>query len=92
MLVVTLAAGVPDQVFFALRQLAIRLECIYIVVGRQLNQVVFEPSHLFSPPASDRTVVDALAFVRDYQIFADSYYLAQASAYGAGTQRAVETE
>ena len=90
--VVAFAAGVPDQVFLAVSELAIGLEGIDAVPGRKPHQVVLEPAHLVAAPAGYGSVIDALCLVGHHQVFADADYLAEAAADGAGPEGAVETE
>ena len=54
--------------------------------------MVLEPAHLLASPAGYGAVVYALAFVGDDQVLAYADDLSQSAAYGAGPERAVETE
>ena len=84
--------ALPYKVLDLLTQVAVWLKDRNTVFDRILDKSVFEPSHLFTPPARDCSVIYALALVRHHQIFADSDYLAEAPAHRAGAKRAVETE
>ena len=91
-LVSFLAAGVPDQVLYFLREIAVRREHGDAVAAGHLDEMLVEPSHLLSPPAGDGPVVEAFRLVRHHQVLADSYDLSEASADRTGPKRAVERE
>ena len=82
----------PYQVPHFLRKLTVRGEYGNMVTFRHRNQVVLEPAHLLAPPAGYGAVIYALAFVGNDQVLAYADDLSQSAAYGAGPERAVETE
>ena len=84
------AVSVPDEVPHFLREPGIGFEDRNPIVRSGLHKLVPEPSHLLSPPAGDRPVVDALGLVRHDKVLAYTDDLAKPAADRAGAERAVE--
>ena len=84
--------SLPYEILDLLAEIAVWLEDRNAISDGIPHKMILEPTHLLASPACYGSIVYRLALVRDHQVFADAYYLAQATAYRTGSQRAVETE
>ena len=87
-----MAAGLPQDAFLLLSELAIGLKDGKLILLRIFDNQILEPAHLLSPPAGDGAVINALGLVRYHQVLADANNLPQTAANGTGPQRTVEGE
>ena len=84
--------ALPYKVLHFLAEVAVWFEDRYAISCGIPDELILEPAHLVSSPASYGTVIYGLALVRNDKVLAYTYYLAKTAAYRACSKRAVEAE